>query len=80
MAATEGQGLAAAENNVNKSHSCNNCHKILCQGICELSGAGNQSASGLGDTSDPAFFDSLNSHITAKQRGELLGLLETNAW
>ena len=28
MAATEGQGLAATENNVNKSHSCNNCGKV----------------------------------------------------
>ena len=104
MAATEGQGLAATENNVNKSHSCNNCgkvekgrkfkqcssctcvrycsqkcqkeqwkdHKILCQSICELSGAGNQSASGLGDASDPAFF---NSHITAKQKGKIARLV-----
>ena len=77
MAATEGQNLTATENNVNKSHSCNNCgkveksrklkqckcvrycsqkcqkeqwkdHKILYQSICELSKAGNQSASGLG--------------------------------
>ena len=104
MAATEGQGLAATENNVNKSHSCNNCekvekgrkfkqcssckcvrycskkcqkeqwkdHKTLCQSIFELSGAGNQSASGLGDASDPAFF---NSHITAKQRGKIARLV-----
>ena len=28
MAATEGRGLAATENNVNKSHSCNNCGKV----------------------------------------------------
>ena len=28
MAATEGQGLAATENNVSKSHSCNNCGKV----------------------------------------------------
>ena len=104
MAATEGQGLAATESNVNKSHSCNNCgkveksrkfkqcssckcvrycsqkcqkeqwkdHKLLCQSICELSGAGNQSALGLGDASDPAFF---NSHITAKQREKIARLV-----
>ena len=47
-------------------------HKILCQIICELSGAGNQSASGLGDASDPAFF---SSHITAKQRGKIARLV-----
>ena len=43
-------------------------HKILCQSICEFSEPGNQSASGLGDACDPAFF---SSHITAKLRGKI---------
>ena len=51
-------------------------HKTLCQSIFELSGAGNQSASGLGDASDPAFF---NSHITAKQRRKIARYVGNNA-
>ena len=34
--------------------------------------AGKQCASGLGDASDPALF---NSHITAKQRGKIVRLV-----
>ena len=47
-------------------------HKILCQSIRELSGAGNQSTSELDDASDPAFF---TNHITAKQRLKITRLV-----